>query len=387
MAGARLLALSAVSPGRPLDGYALRVQKLLDELASEWSIALIAPRGEGELRGVAQWRPVPARPGDVRAIPLHDEYDARLCAEVRRAAADWRPDALLLWPSTEHVALAAPELPPALVDRIDCSTLMLWRDLRSANADGARRLASRLHDLACSARYERRVVRSVAATMVVGRDDARWLARIAGRPVDVVPNGVTLARAAQAGDEAPRPTVAFTGVLNYGPNVTAALFLARSIWPRVRARLPEAQLWIAGRNPTSEVMALAGRDGIQVCPAVPDMAALLRSAWLAAAPMQSGAGIKNKVLEAWAVGRVVVLSPLAANGLGLDAEASRWIATSAAEAAEKIVHLLSSPEERARAGAHARSVAALQHSWRDAALRISARLRELRAAPASSLPA
>ena len=382
MSEARLLALSAVSPARPVDGYALRVQRLLEELASEWSIALISPRGEGDVKGVEEWRPVPQRPGELRAIPLHDEHDDRVVEELRKAIDDWRPEAVLLWPCTEHVAFMERPLPPTLVDRIDCSTLTFWRELRKAQ--GPLQFASRLHDVVGSARYERRIVRSVAATVVVGPDDARWLERISGRPVGIVPNGVALARAAEPSDEAPQPTVAFTGVLNYGPNVTAALFLARSIWPLVRARLPEAQLWIAGRNPTAELTALSGRDGIEICPAVPDMAALLRRAWLAAAPMQSGAGIKNKVLEAWAVGRAVVLSPLAANGLELDAESARWMAASAPEAADRIVHLLRSPEERARAGAHARSVAAAHHSWRDAALRISAQLRALRATPARS---
>src|SRR5262249_31625087 len=161
-----------------------------------------------------------------------------------------------------------------------------------------------------------------------------------GRRVEVIPNGVAL-RSASPQDEAARPTVAFTGVLSYPPNVSAMLFLAREIWPRVRSTVAGAELVLAGREPAPEISALHGRDGLRLCPDVPDMAAVLRSAWVAAAPMLSGSGIKNKVLEAWAVGRPTVISPLAANGLELDGEAAAWVARDAPEAAEKIARLLS----------------------------------------------
>jgi glycosyltransferase involved in cell wall biosynthesis len=190
--------------------------------------------------------------------------------------------------------------------------------------------------------------------------------------VQVVPNGVVLGAPARAGDEDPLPTVAFTGVLSYEPNVIAALHLADAIWPRVRARVPDARLVLAGRGPGPEILALASRAGIEVQADVPDMAAVLRRAWLAVAPMRSGAGIKNKILEAWAVGRPVVLSPLAANGLQLDAEASRWIAAEPDAAAERIAELLGSSELRRRTGAHLHALAAEHHSWGGAARKLSA---------------
>ena len=84
--------------------------------------------------------------------------------------------------------------------------------------------------------------------------------------------------------------------------------------------MPDARFVIAGRNPTAEVQQLADRPGVEVLGEVPDMSAVLKQAWVAVAPMRTGAGIKNKVLEAWAVGTPVVMSAAAANGLSLDAD-------------------------------------------------------------------
>src|SRR6185295_14547642 len=83
-------------------------------------------------------------------------------------------------------------------------------------------------------------------------------------------------------------------------------------------QVPGARLVLAGRRPTSSVVALGEVEGVEVHGNVPEMSAELREAWLAVAPMRLGAGIKNKVLEAWAAARPVVMTRIAANGLTLD---------------------------------------------------------------------
>ncbi len=61
--------------------------------------------------------------------------------------------------------------------------------------------------------------------------------------------------------------------------------------------------------------ALGGQANIDIAPDVPDMATILGRSWVSIAPMRSGVGIKNKVLEAWACARPVVMTRLATNGL------------------------------------------------------------------------
>jgi glycosyltransferase involved in cell wall biosynthesis len=365
----RLVAVSAVAPTPPRDGYALRVCHLLEELGREWSIALVSPAAEHPPAGVEHWRALPPAPGWAPIDGFAGDYGARLRAELRAAIDDWKPAALLVWPGAERAALDTPGRPPAVCDQIDCGALTHWRALRVART--VRERTALTLELARCARFERQMVRAFPATVAVSEDDARWLARLGGRPVHVVPNGVTAHPPAGAHDEAPVPTVAFTGVLGYPPNVAAALHLVHAIWPRVRARCPDAQLVLAGRAPTPEIRALAAQPGVAVQADVPDVTAVLRSAWLAVAPMRSGAGIKNKVLEAWAVGRPVVLSPLAAGGLELDAEAARWIAGDPAQSAERILELLGCERTRRRAGEHVHALARASHSWSGAARRLS----------------
>ena len=370
MARPPLLAVATVPLWPPREGYALRVASLLPSLARDWAITLLAPasddRGGPERVGLADFVPV-AIPGRWALMP--SQYDTR---PLRLAAADairrTAPRAALLWSGAEFLGFET-GAPPAVADRIDCMALINWRQ----RGEGTWR--ERLRAVRAAAeygRYERQVVRRLWATVVVGDDDARALRRLAGRgSVEVIPNGVALGPPPVPGDEGPLPTVIFSGVMAYSPNVGAVEFFATEVWRAVREALPTARFVIAGRNPTPAVTALAARPGIELRANVPDMPRTLREAWVAVAPMRSGAGIKNKVLEAWAAGKPVVMTSLAGNGLRLDTDARALVADEPAAIAALVVGLLRDEEERRRLGAAGYALAAREHSWGDAARRLS----------------
>jgi glycosyltransferase involved in cell wall biosynthesis len=366
-----LVAISRVTPWPVTDGHSLRVASLLEELAKSWDVTLVAPRrgAPDPPARLAEWIDFPLEGEPWSRSELSPVEGARLAALVSERARAVRPAALLAWTGTEQALLARPQAAPVVADRIDCLALMAWRDARVLRSPRA--FLSRLSDVASFAASERRLVRAAGATTVVGEEDARWLRRIAGRPVHVVPNGVRVAATPALEQEAPEPTVVFTGVLTFPPNTEAACHFALHVWPRVVAAVPGARFVVAGRGPAPpELARLAGPD-VAIEEDVDDMAALLRRAWLAVAPMRSGCGIKNKVLEAWAVGRPVVLTPLASNGLSLDDEARRWIAERPADLAERVIRLLRSGDQRRRAGEGARALAASRHTWEEAAARLS----------------
>jgi glycosyltransferase involved in cell wall biosynthesis len=354
----------------PREGYALRVAALLPELARDWAITLLAPTSD-DLAGPARARlaefvPV-AIPGRWALMPSqYDTRPLRLAATeaIRRTA----PRAALLWTGAEFLGFES-GAPPAVADRIDCMALISWRH----RSEGT--LRERVRTIRAAAeygRYERRIVRALRTTVVVGEDDARALRRLAGRgSVEVIPNGVTLGTPPALDDEGPRPTVIFSGVMGYAPNVGAVEFFATEVWPAVRETLPAARFVIAGRNPTPAVTTLAVRPGIELRSDVPDMSRTLREAWVAVAPMRSGAGIKNKVLEAWAVGKPVVMTSLAGNGLRLDPEARSLVADEPAALAALVVRLLGDGEERRRLGAAGYALAGREHGWAAAGRRLS----------------
>jgi polysaccharide biosynthesis protein PslH len=106
----------------------------------------------------------------------------------------------------------------------------------------------------------------------------------------------------------PAPAVVFCGAMDYYPNSEAVRWFARDVFPLLRSRRPELEFWIVGRNPSRDVERLAAADGIRVSGAVPDVRPWLAAAEHVVAPLQLARGIQNKVLEALAMGKVVLAS-------------------------------------------------------------------------------
>jgi glycosyltransferase involved in cell wall biosynthesis len=97
--------------------------------------------------------------------------------------------------------------------------------------------------------------------------------------------------------------------MDYYPNVEAARWFADEVFPMLQDRRRDLEFWVVGRNPSREVQALANRNGIRVTGAVPDVRPWLAAAEHVVAPLRLARGIQNKVLEALAMGKVVLASP------------------------------------------------------------------------------
>jgi glycosyltransferase involved in cell wall biosynthesis len=373
MAASRDLLAVAPFPIVPVvDGASLRVSELLRELTAFWDVRLVAPRPRGDEDilgdlGLQSFIPVTVAE-KVTYLPF--QYDTRpLIEAVRSELARQRPSAVLLWWGSQFLGLEIPDLPPVVADRVDSASLIAWRALRTWRDLGT--WLSRLNTFRSTLSYERRVAPVAHATVVVGEDDARWLRRFGRtRNVHVIPNGV---RVDEAGEEYPKsrsPTIVFSGVMGYEPNIDAARYFSEEVWPLVRRSVAEARFIIAGRGPTGEVQRLSLLDGVEVTGEIPDMRALLAGAWVSVAPMRRGSGIKNKVLEAWAMGTPVVMSSLATNGLEAASEFREFVADDPASMAGAVVGILESDAAERRRLGRAVAEAATRQSWTTAALRI-----------------
>jgi glycosyltransferase involved in cell wall biosynthesis len=145
------------------------------------------------------------------------------------------------------------------------------------------------------------------------------------------------------------PELLFVGSFVHPPNLDAALYLARDLFPRLRARMPALRLALVGADPPERLRALAG-DGVEVAGWVPDLAPRLDRAALVVAPLRRGGGMRVKTAEALAAGKAVVGSPLAFEGLDVEPGTHAAFATGAEEFVAAAGRLLADPERRARMG-------------------------------------
>lgn len=161
----------------------------------------------------------------------------------------------------------------------------------------------------------------------------------------------------------PGPHLMFTGQMDYAPNVEAVQRVVRQIMPAIRSHHPGSRFHVVGRAPTAEVRALDGVDGCQIWGEVADVRPFLRAADLVVAPLTIARGVQNKVLEAMAMARAVVLTPQAATGI----PASDGVHLAIAEQDDALIgaclELLAAADQRTAMGRAARDLVLQDMNW------------------------
>jgi glycosyltransferase involved in cell wall biosynthesis len=211
-------------------------------------------------------------------------------------------------------------------------------------------------------RMERRTIGCFDHVVVVSEKERDRLPPGA-RSVLVCPNG---REPSAVLPEASEPTVAFVATMGWAPNVDAAVWLARDIWPTVRARVPRARLLLVGKDPAPAVLALAG-DTIEVTGTVEDVRPYLAQARVLVAPLRAGGGTRLKIMEALDVGRPLVATSVGSEGMEDLIGRGVVVADTAHALAEAIADLLLDPAHAAALGRAGHDAVAADHTW-DAAL-------------------
>ncbi len=159
----------------------------------------------------------------------------------------------------------------------------------------------------------------------------------------------------------PGPNLVFTGNMDYWPNADAAIWFAREVMPLLRATQPDIRFWAVGANPGPDVLALADLPGVQVTGRVEDVRPYVAHAAVSVAPLRIARGIQNKVLEGMAMGKPVIASPAAFEGVRATAGTELLVADGAAEFVVKINEVLAGGH--AGLGAAARGAMERGYAW------------------------
>lgn len=180
--------------------------------------------------------------------------------------------------------------------------------------------------------------------------------------IHVVPNGIDASYFNRSFECEKRYDLVFTGNMSYPPNVEGAKRLAIAILPAVKKKCPHVRLLIAGANPASAIQALASAE-VVVSGWMEDIRVAYNSASVFVAPMLSGSGMQNKLLEAMSMSLPCVTTELAAAPLGVVHERECLIGSSDEELAQHIIQLLQDSKLANQLGAAGRKFVSERFDW------------------------
>jgi len=170
--------------------------------------------------------------------------------------------------------------------------------------------------------YEKQIAEQAKSSFFVSEQEAALFKRLApeaSEKVTHINNGVdTDYFSPEQTFATPYPinedVIVFTGAMDYWANVDAVKWFAEDVFPHITKNHPAVKFYIVGSRPTKEVEALAN-NAVVVTGAVDDVRPYLAHAKLAVAPLRIARGIQNKVLEAMAMGKYVIATSSAMEGI------------------------------------------------------------------------
>jgi glycosyltransferase involved in cell wall biosynthesis len=294
-------------------------------------------------------------------LPLSDRFSEAVCRQQVARVLEGRRYRLAL---LEHFWCAgyrdqaAPRSEQVVLDLHNIESEL---HERSAATDGhpARWAHRRFARLA--RRAEQRLLPQFELVLATSESDRRKICEMApAAQVAVYPNAIPLRFPAPAPEE---HCIAFSGNLEYHPNVAAVRFFTAEVWPALRARDPALRWRLIGKNEQVVARWVSGDNRIELTGPVEDALAELARVRVVVAPLLAGSGTRVKILEAWAARRAVVSTRLGAEGLPAVHGENLLLADSPGEILEAVLVLLQDEALRRRLGEAGKRLVEARFCW------------------------
>lgn len=178
----------------------------------------------------------------------------------------------------------------------------------------------------------------------------------------VVPNGVDITHFKEIECKKDIDLI-FTGNMGYFPNIKAVLFFINDILPSIIKVLPGIKFYIVGANPARSIKKLNDNKNIFVTGFVKDVRDYLVRSKLFVAPLRSGSGIQNKILEAMACGVPVVTTEFGNGGIKAEHGKDLIVSNDPSGFAREVIELLKNENKRLYLKQNARILVEKNFSW------------------------
>jgi glycosyltransferase involved in cell wall biosynthesis len=132
------------------------------------------------------------------------------------------------------------------------------------------------------------------------------------------------------------------GAMDWLPNREGVDWFIRQVWPDIHAALPEWKLVLAGKAIPSSYSNLQ-HDNIFVKPA-PDAADFMQEEGIMIVPLLSGSGIRVKIIEGMALGKVIITTSIGLEGIPAQSGVNILIANEPADFLRIIKEIIAFPQ-------------------------------------------
>ena len=173
----------------------------------------------------------------------------------------------------------------------------------------------------------------------------RFYEKIFKKKIYLIQSAVDVEYYKPAGEKIEKGKMVFVGIMNYYPNIDAAVFFVKEVLPKIRGKI-KFKFYIVGKNPVKEVAELDNASDVIVTGQVEDVRKYFNECEVVVVPLRMGSGLRNKVIQAMACGKTVIATSEACEGLDVKDGENILIANTVEEFVDKIILVFNNEQLR-----------------------------------------
>jgi glycosyltransferase involved in cell wall biosynthesis len=156
-------------------------------------------------------------------------------------------------------------------------------------------------------------------------------------------------------------TIFHIGSMNWHPNEQGIKWFLEECWDKIRQTTPNVQAYFAGRY-MPNWLKNTSIEGVHIVGEVEDSIRFMTSKQIMVVPLLSGSGIRIKIIEAMSIGKTVIATTIAAEGIMYEDGKNIIIANSAEEFASAVKYCVENPDKCKSIGEEAYKLIAERYS-------------------------
>lgn len=220
---------------------------------------------------------------------------------------------------------------------------LIWKRLAKATKNPLKKaylyfLSDRLK------RYENKVINNFDAIIAISEIDKNLFLRDGCNiPIEVAPTGMNTAKYKNIEQmDADSLSLFHLGSMDWLPNIEAVDWLLKDIWPLIQQKSTKVHLFLAGKNMNPKYFSIKSKNLI-VAGEIKDALKFMENKQIMVVPLLSGGGIRIKILEGLAAGKVIVSTSTGAEGINYTDKKNILIADTPEDFTKTILSLLNNP--------------------------------------------
>lgn len=251
---------------------------------------------------------------------------------------------------------------PKTIDLMDA--LSMGMDRRAENSSWYNRFIFKEESTRLK-QYERQILNYFEHALIISKQDKEFVIHPKQTEIKVLPNGIN--ESFLETDIAPglkkKYHLIFTGNMSYFPNIEATRWIFDELYPYFhQRRLITA---ICGANPSGSIVRLSRPSDFIITGWVEDIRLSYLASKIFIAPMFSGSGMQNKILEAMALGIPCITTTLVNNAILAEPAIEILIANTREEFISKIEDCLGNEALYQQLSINGRAFVERQFNWKN----------------------